>query len=240
MTPLLMLGPWLTKYIVAGGLGLQQHAAGTSIAGVVFTGISGAIAYCRKHVVDYRTGLLFMPTALMGTFIGNYIVRSVSSSVLSIAFGIFLLYPAIMMLAGKTPKDAKARLKGWSSGWRYYSLVGLIGLVAGIATRLFGIGGGTVFVPSLVMLLGMDIHTAVATSLFVMVPTAISSATTSYINGTLHFELAIPLILGIIIGAQLGPQIGHRVPQKRLRQLFGLVLIFIAIRMVVREIIGML
>ena len=170
MTPLLLLG---------GFVATQPDAAGTSVAAVVFTGISASIAYFKRKVIDYRIGLMFMPTAIAGVFLGKWIIQSVDPSWLTIAFGVFLLYPMTMMLLGKTPKDAKARLKGWSSGVRYYVLVGIIGLAAGVATKLFGIGGGTVFVPSLVVLLGIDIVTAVATSLFVMVPIALISAITS-------------------------------------------------------------
>jgi uncharacterized membrane protein YfcA len=183
-------------------------------------------------VIDFRIGMLFMPTAIGGVFLGKAIIAMVNPSWLTVTFGVFLLYPMGMMLLGKTPKDTTLRLKGWSSGIRYYILVALIGLAAGTATKVFGIGGGTVFVPSLVMLLGIDIVTAVATSLFVMVPVALISAITSWTSGTLHWALALPLILGIIIGAQIGPRVGKRIPKKRLRQIFGLVLLYAAVNMI--------
>ncbi len=230
MTPLLLLG---------GFVATQPDAAGTSVAGVVFTGLSASIAYFRRKVIDFRIGLLFMPTAIAGVFLGKAIISNVNPSWLTIAFGVFLLYPMGMMLMGKTPKDTKLRLKGWSSGPRYYVLVALLGLVAGTATKLFGIGGGTVFVPSLVVLLGVDMVTAVATSLFVMVPVATISAITSWTAGTLHPELALPLILGIIIGAQIGPRVGQRIPKKRLRQLFGLVLLYAAVNMIYKGIVNL-
>ena len=129
MTPLLLLG---------GFVATQPDAAGTSVAAVVFTGLSASIAYFKRKVIDYRIGLMFMPTAIAGVFLGKWIIQSVDPSWLTIAFGVFLLYPMTMMLLGKTPKDAKARLKGWSSGVRYYVLVGIIGLAAGVATKLFG------------------------------------------------------------------------------------------------------
>ena len=166
-------------------------------------------------------------------------IQSVDPSWLTIAFGVFLLYPMTMMLLGKTPKDAKARLKGWSSGVRYYVLVGIIGLAAGVATKLFGIGGGTVFVPSLVVLLGIDIVTAVATSLFVMVPIALISAITSWTAGTLHWALAVPLILGIIIGAQIGPRVGQKISKKRIRQIFGIVLLYAAVNMIYKGLVSL-
>jgi uncharacterized membrane protein YfcA len=230
MTPLLLL---------AGFVSTQPDAAGTSVAAVVFTGISASIAYFRRKVIDFRIGLSFMPTAILGVFLGKYIIQSVNPSWLTIAFGIFLLYPVGMMLLGKTPKDAKARLKGWSSGLRYYLLVGVIGLVAGVATKLFGIGGGTVFVPSLVVLLGIDIVTAAATSLFVMIPIALISAITSWQAGTLHWMLALPLILGIIIGAQVGPRVGKSISKKRLRQVFGIVLLYAAANMITKGIVSL-
>jgi len=126
-----------------------------------------------------------------------------------------------------------------SSGLRYYLLVGVIGLVAGVATKLFGIGGGTVFVPSLVVLLGIDIVTAAATSLFVMIPIALISAITSWQAGTLHWALALPLILGIIIGAQAGPRVGKSISKKRLRQVFGIVLLYAAANMIYKGIVSL-
>lgn len=229
MVPLLLLG---------GFVATQPEAAGTSIAAVVFTGLSASIAYYRRKAIDFRIGLLFMPSAIAGVFLGTYIVEIADPAWLTIAFGVFLLYPAAMMLLGRTSKDVKSKLGVDASGWRFYLLVGGIGLVAGTATKLFGIGGGTVFVPSLVVFLGLDIVTAVAVSLFVMVPTALVGSFTSWIQGMLHFELALPLILGIVIGAQIGPRIGARVPKARLRQLFGAVLLYAAANMILKGLQG--
>lgn len=225
--------------LLAGFVATQPEAAGTSVAAVVFTGISASIVYFRRKVIDYRIGLLFMPTAIAGVFLGKFIIGAVNPSSLTIAFGVFLLYPVGMMIQGKTSKDTKARLKGWASGVRFYLLVAVIGLVAGVATKLFGVGGGTVFVPSLVVLLGIDIVTAVATSLFVMVPIALISSITSWTAGTLHWALALPLILGIVIGAQIGPRVGKRIPKRRLRQIFGVVLLYAAVNMIYKGIVSL-
>ena len=227
MVPLLLLG---------GFVPTQPEAAGTSVAAVLFTGLSASIAYLRKRAIDFRIGLLFMPSAIAGVFLGSYIVQSVDPTWLMIAFAVFMLYPAGMMLAGRTSKDVHAHTERKTSGLSFYLLVILIGLVAGTATKLFGIGGGTVFVPSLVFFLGLEMVTAVAVSLFVMVPTAAISAATAWTQGTLHLELAIPLILGVIIGAQIGPHVGHRIPTKRLRQVFGVVLLYAAVSMFLKAI----
>jgi len=227
MVPLLLLG---------GFVSTQPDAAGTSVAAVVFTGLSASIAYLRRRAIDFRIGLLFMPSAIGGVFLGKAIVGMTDPKWLMIAFSVFLLYPAITMLLGRTSKDVEAHGGPRTSGARFYLLVAVLGLIAGTATKLFGIGGGTVFVPSLVLFLGLDIVSAVAVSLFVMIPTAAISAVTSWMQGTLHLEFAIPLILGIVIGAQIGPRLGTKIPKKRLRQLFGLLLIYAAVSMFLKAI----
>lgn len=225
MVPLLFLGGFVAS---------QPEAAGTSVAGVLFTGLSASIAYVRRRAIDFRVGLLFMPSAIAGVFLGRYIVTNVHAEWLTLAFGIFLLYPAVTMLLGRTSKDVASKAEGRITGWRYYALVVTLGFIAGTATKLFGIGGGTVFVPSLVLFLGLDIVSAVAVSLFVMIPTAALSTATSWMDGTLRLELAIPLILGIVIGAQIGPHVGTRIPRKRLRQLFGIALLYAAANMIMK------
>ncbi len=227
MVPLLLLG---------GFVSTQPEAAGTSVAGVLFTGISASIAYLRRRAIDFRIGLLLMPSAIAGVFLGGTIVGIADPKWLMLAFAVFLLYPAATMLLGRTAKDVKASETKRTSGARFYLLVIVLGLVAGTATKLFGIGGGTVFVPSLVLFLGLDIVSSVAISLFVMIPTAAISAATSWMQGTLQWELAIPLILGIVIGAQIGPRIGTRIPKKRLRQLFGVLLVYAAVSMFLKAI----
>ena len=227
MVPLLLLG---------GFVATQPDAAGTSIAAVLFTGLSASIAYYRRRSIDFRIGLPFMPSAIAGVFLGTYIVQAVDPAWLTVAFGVFLLYPTAMMLLGRTSKDVKTGLRSAASGLRFYFLVVIIGLAAGTATKLFGIGGGAVFVPSLVILLGLDMVKAVAVSLFVMVPTALIGSVTSWIHGTLHVELALPLALGIVIGAQIGPRAGSRIPKTRLRQLFGLVLLYATVNILIKGI----
>ncbi len=213
-----------------------QQASGTSMAGVVFTSISSTIAYALRHVINFRIGLILMPTAIFGAWCGARLTASISGKWLFIGFGILLLYPVSMMIQGKQPKDIALSLHGKTSGFKLYIAGALIGLVAGMASGLFGIGGGTVMVPALAVFLGLDIVTAVATSLFVMVPSATIGAYQHWIQGNLHPELALPLILGLVIGAQIGPRLSSLIPKKRLRQLFGVVLLYAAVNMILKGI----
>jgi len=214
-------------------VGTTQEAVGTSLAAIVFTSISSTLAYRAKRVLELKLGLMLMPPTILGAWTGAYLTRFISSGGLSVAFGLLLLYPAVMMLRGRPPREI-ARLFRRSLAGDGYSPVEvlLLGLGAGLASGFFGIGGGIVMVPAMAIFLQLEIISAVATSLFVMGPSALIGALQHFFQGNLHPELALPLIVGIIIGAQLGPQLSTRMPRARLRQLFGLVLLYSLVNMV--------
>lgn len=225
MVPLLLL---------AGFVPITQEAAGTSIAAVVFTSLSSSIAYGMRRLINVRIGLLLMPTTILGAWCGACLTTVINPRWLAIAFGLLLLYPVAMMIQGKPPKEIGLCLRGGTKGVRLAVIAALLGLAAGVASSLFGVGGGTVMVPALAVFLGFDIVSAVATSLFVMAPSAMIATYQHWVEGHLHPELALPLILGIVIGAQIGPRIGPHIPKKRLRQLFSIVLLYAAINMIIK------
>ncbi len=224
MVPLLLLG---------GFVSTTQVAVGTSILGVVFTSLSGSIAYARRRLIDYRLGLLIMPVTVVSAWFAARLTTVIASRWLSVAFGVFLLYPIATMLRGKSGQDVRFSLRGRLRGPRAYALAAAAGLLAGAGNGLFGIGGGTVLVPFFAVFLGLDILTAVATSLFIMLPSSVVASYQHWVQGNLRTDLALPLILGLAIGAQIGPYLGSRIPKNRLRQLFGLVLLYAAVNVVV-------
>jgi hypothetical protein len=216
-----------------------QVAVGTSLAAIVFNSLSSTLGYARRRAVDFRLGAWIIPTATLSAWLGAYLTRFISSAGLSIAFGVFLVYVASVMIWGKEPKEIAAWLQakpeGENPGERFSPLAaGMVGLIAGLASGFFGIGGGAVMVPAMTLLLGVDILKAVATSLFVMGPSALIGSLQHYAQGNVRLEYMIPLTLGIIVGAQLGSFTATRVPKLFLRRLFGVVLLYSAVNMILR------
>jgi hypothetical protein len=214
-----------------------QAAVGTSLAAIIFTSLSSTIGYALRRTVDFPLGLMLIPSSMAGAWLGAYLTEFISSGGLAIAFGFILIYVAGLMLLGKTPKELAVRFqiqKGSSDGSITYRWphVTMVGALAGLAAGFFGIGGGIVMVPVMTLLLGVDILRAVATSLFVMGPSAVVGSAQHYIQGNLHLEFAIPLALGIILGAQLGSFAATRIPKLLLQRLFGVVLLYSAINMI--------
>src|SRR4051812_43844539 len=95
-----------------------------------------------------------------------------------------------------------------------------VGLVAGLLSGLFGVGGGTVIVPLLVLLLRFDQRLAAGTSLAAIVPTATVGVISYAVTGSVAWIAALILAVGAVGGAQIGTWLLPRVSQVALRWAF--------------------
>ena len=106
------------------------------------------------------------------------------------------------------------------------------GFVAGILSGLLGIGGGIIMVPAMVSLFAIAQHKAQGISLAVIIPTGIVSSIIYGFHGNIDMPIALNLILGGILGATVSARLAKRIPAHRLKQMFGVMLILVGIRMV--------
>lgn len=102
-------------------------------------------------------------------------------------------------------------------GPRAYAGFIMIGLLAGLLSGLFGVGGGTVIMPLLVLMLSFDQRLAAGTSLAAIVPTASVGVISYAIHGSVAWIPAIILAAGAVIGAQIGTRLLPRISQSALR-----------------------
>ncbi|MGM1018063.1 MAG: sulfite exporter TauE/SafE family protein [Actinomycetota bacterium] len=93
----------------------------------------------------------------------------------------------------------------------------LIGMIAGLLSGLFGVGGGTVIVPLLVLLLAYDQRLAAGTSLAAIVPTASVGVVSYAASGSVAWIPALILAAGAVVGAQIGTRLLPRISQTALR-----------------------
>ena len=109
----------------------------------------------------------------------------------------------------------------------------VIGLLAGVASGLFGVGGGVVIVPALVYLAGFNQHTATGTSLAVLLPPIGLAATLEfYRHGNVNIMAAILIAAGVFVGAYFGSYLAHKIEGPQLRLLFGVFLCCLSIYLI--------
>ena len=106
-----------------------------------------------------------------------------------------------------------------------------LGVLAGVMSGLFGIGGGAVMVPLLVLWLAQPQHRAHATSLAAIVVTAASGMARFAGDGEVHYAAGLAIAGGAVVGAFFGAQLMHRLSPQRLRQAFAVLMIVVAVQM---------
>jgi uncharacterized protein len=103
-----------------------------------------------------------------------------------------------------------------------------IGVLVGIYSGIMGLGGGTVMIPVLVLLLGFTQHQAVATSLAVMIPPVTLPAVIAYWReGHVNMKVAVWIAIGFAAGAYLGAFAANRLPDNTMKLIFGFVLVYV-------------
>ena len=113
-------------------------------------------------------------------------------------------------------------------------LIILVGLAAGIISGFLGLGGGVIMVPALVYLFSMSQHQAQGTVLATMVPPiGLLAAMKYYYAGNVKIKIAIFLCMGFFIGGLLGAQGAHYISAALLKRIFGIILLFISIRLII-------
>lgn len=112
-----------------------------------------------------------------------------------------------------------------------YLLAGVIGLVSGITSGLFGVGGGIIMVPAMIYFMSMTPHRSVGTSLAVIIPTALMGTFQHNRQDNVDWRVALTLAPLAIIGANLGARLAELLSAGNLKRAFGGFLILVGLRL---------
>ncbi|WP_297213997.1 MULTISPECIES: sulfite exporter TauE/SafE family protein [Thermodesulfovibrio] len=209
-------------------LKITQHKAhGTSLFALVFTGITGAVTYGMKGSVDVIASVILAITAIFTARAGAKFAHSLPEWKLKRAFGGFLIFAALILLL--KPYLASLYHFEFESSLKIITLL-IVGIFAGFLAGMMGIGGGTVMVPALVLILNYGQHIAQGTSLLCMVPAGAVGAYTHLKLGNVIKGLLPGLIIGIIAGTYIGSTIAHFLSEGNLRVIFAIIIIWTGIR----------
>lgn len=221
-----------------------QISAGTSLVSLVFTGLSGAIGYGWQRRIDYKLGISLAAASAPGAVIGSLASTLVASSVLTALFGCFMVLVAIYISVGNPHSPRQTTSQGWRRRLvdrdgkafeyrvRHVAFAFPLVFVAGVLAGLFGIGGGALQVPVMILLLGVPIEIATATSTLMILVSALTGAMTHIQLANVQYEFVPFIIVSVIVGAQLGVQVQRRTTARTLRRAFAFFLVIIGLRMI--------
>ena len=232
----MVIVPSLSIYYDLSGRYATEHSAivavATSLACIVFTSASAAYTQYRLGKVRWDLAQRLVAFLLLGSFTAGYIAPFLPPGVFRGFIGVFFACVAFVMLSSWQPDPSRAfpRLPGSAA----------VGLSGGLAAGLAGIAGGNVIVPTLVFF-NTPMHNATATASALGVPIALvgaigymlwaPAAAPAGALGWLDVDAFLPLVTGALVAAPMGVRFAHRVPAARLKQGFGVLLIFASGRM---------
>lgn len=209
----------------------QRIAAATSLVAIVPASMAGFATYAANGEVDLIAGAIVAIGAIAGAVLGSQLLRRLSLSWLRWLFIALLVLVAVRMILIAPVRGAELELS-WPVA---FGLVAL-GLVMGVASGLFGIGGGVIAVPAFIALFGMGDLIAKGTSLLVMIPTALSG-TVSNVRGKI-VDVRAGIVVGLAATAASfgGVAIAFLVPPRLSSVLFALLLAFAAVQLTIKAI----
>jgi len=212
-------------------LGMTQHRAhGTSLAVIAPVVVLSALYYSTHGLVDWTIAVELMIGGVIGAMIGARICNLISAGRLRRYFGVFLAVIGIRMLYGAAfafaggPEIAGHAFSANTLGGGA-AVVG-IGLVTGVFSGLFGIGGGLIMVPTLVLLFAFPQKLAQGISLAVIIPVSISGALIHNAHGNVNWGVAFWLALGGILGGLVGAHLAVvEIGEVALKGMFGMLML---------------
>jgi uncharacterized membrane protein YfcA len=227
-------GSILTVPVLVYVIGQDEKVA---IAGSLFIvgsiALAGGLQFLRAGFIQWRSVVMFGIPGMAGTYLGAMLAAYVSGVMQLALFALVMLGASWFMLR---PLDLEHADRRERDAWK----IAIDGLVVGVITGLVGVGGGFLIVPALVLLGGLSMHHAVATSLIIIALKSYSGFW-KYLDvleqQSLELDwktLLIVTALGIA-GSVGGSRLARRLPQEKLKRWFGWFLVVMAFYILARS-----
>ncbi|CEG23380.1 Sulfite exporter TauE/SafE [Planococcus massiliensis] len=221
-----------------------QKIVGLSVIMMIFTGLSSTLSYMKVKTVDYRSGLLFFAGSAPGTIIGAFVNKGLDLPSFQLYFGILLVFLALLLLVkdrlkavhwfvqnGRNFTFRDSMNKEYVYGYPVWFAL-LLTFGVGFASGLFGIGGGSIMVPAMILLFLFPPHVAVGTSMFMVFLSAIVNSITHLSLGNVPWLYTLAVVPGAYVGAKIGAAWNKKVDSGTLVVILRIALLVLGLRSV--------
>ena len=229
------------QYFLLQYIGVQPDLAmlislGTSLAIIIPTSMSGAYRHTRELDNILKPGIRLGIFGIFGSALGGYVASILPYRALEIIFAILLLFVAANNLINVNKEKNNAVLPFT------LPVAAVFGVVVGFLSGLLGIGGGVFMIAVLTTLLGFSMIESVAISSVFISLTAIGGFLSYVVSGwgvnTFPYSIGYVSIINLIVislfsvpFASVGASLSHKIPQKYLKILFSILVIYMALKM---------
>lgn len=201
-------------------------AASSSLFAAFSNSVASTVSYAKQKRIDYKIGLKLGLMSIPGTILGAFATAEVTPAIFKILFGIVLVascyYLFIKRDTGSKQAIITKRMLVASAGISFF---------AGILSSFFGIGGGIIFVPLMIIGLGLLVKTATATSQLILMFSSASGMIAHLLLGHSDFDYALLLSVGAFVGGLVGARLSVELKENSIRILISAVIVVAAIKL---------
>ena len=219
-----------------------KHATTTSLVLVAITALIGIVPHWRADRVRFAAGTLFGLVGIAGSLLGSHWNQAADPDLLLLAFAGLMLVAATAMWRRTRRPEARVPARSLSSAAaaaapatlaHSFDLaqaikVAAAGTLVGLLTGFFGVGGGFVIVPALVLALGFTMPEAIGTSLLVITINSLVALSTRLQTGAIEWGTVIPFTLASLIGVVIGTRLASTKDSTSLQRWFVVLLVAVA------------
>lgn len=204
-----------------------KRAVGTSLAVLAVISLVGAATHFAvdPESINFFAVFVLLIGALAGSKLGAEAIKKIHSKALAAMFYLFLIFVSLKLF-GLFDSFLQMQISDAFTGGAVFILTGLLG---GLSSTLFGIGGGAIYVPMLSDFLGFPMHVAIATSITTIVGTSVFGVFFHKKSETIDFNAAKTIIVFGFVSAVIGAFASKAMSALDLKIIFGLFLAGIAL-----------
>ena len=222
-------------YVV--GIPDAHVAIGTSAVAVAANASVNLVGHSRAGNVKWPCAAVFAVSGVLGAALGSSAAKAIDAQKLLFLFAIVMFAVGVAMLHPRASHGDPAVRINPSIAWRLV----VVGLLTGAISGFFGIGGGFLIVPGIMLGSGMPVLNAIGSSLFSVAAFGFTTAANYARSGLVDWKVALEFIAGGIIGGWLGMKVALRLAAKRraLSYVFSGLVFVVATYMLVRTSLGL-
>lgn len=219
-----------------------QKIVGLSVIMMIFTGLSSTLSYMKVKTVDYRSGFLFFIGSAPGTVLGAFVNKGLDLPSFNLYFGILLVFLSLLLIIrnrlkavhwfvkhGRNYTFKDSMNKEYVYGYPVWFAL-LLTFGVGFASGLFGIGGGSIMVPAMILLFLFPPHVAVGTSMFMVFLSAVVNSVTHISLGNVPWIYTLAVIPAAYLGAKIGASLNKKLQSETLVVILRVALLILGIR----------
>jgi uncharacterized protein len=204
-----------------------QRAVGMSLVIVGGTSVLGALLNLRRGSFDLRASVFFALSGAVGAFVGARFIHLVSAPVLMLMFGTLMLAAGVRMLRG----NHLGATPGQCRPWRCLTT----GVAVGWLTGFLGVGGGFLILPALVLFAGLEMKTAIGTSLAVIAVNCLGGLVGQLHSIDFDWPITLAFLAAAVAGMFGGTTLAAELPPANLRRGFAWCVVLLGGALVARN-----